>query len=369
MEVHMKLFFYLFLVIIIFIATFCNENVKIVESSQPTGEFGKLEFVFSKAPSSIVRIVAKLSRRGFEDRILNFSIVDTSQGASGIFLDIPVGKWHLKVDALDSLDIIRYSSEIDVDIIPGETTVVELELLPTIGTIELHVTWGKHCSPVSSDIVSWWTGDDNAVDIVGGNNGTVQNGVSFSAGKVRKAFHFDGIGGRIVVQDADNLKFTGSFTIEGWIYIESWPGPNGGHILFRGDDRLGIDPYDFRVLSNGNLQFLIEQSSDSSVYIEAPISLNQFLHVAASLDSITGDMRIYVNGVVAAETTTSVRPFRNLDPYYLPGIGIGNTQGEGLAHNAPFHGLIDELAIYKKALSVNEIRAIYQAGYSGKCRK
>ena len=365
----MKLFFYLFLVIIIFIGTFCNENVKIVDSSHPSEGLGKLDFVFSKAPSSIVQIVAKLSRRGFEDRILNFSITDTSQSASGTFRDIPVGQWHLKVDALDSLDIIRYSGEIDVNVTSDKTPVVELELLPTNGTIEFHITWGKPCSPVSSDIVSWWTGEGNTDDIVGGNNGTIQNGVSYSAGKVRKAFHFDGVGGRIVVPDADNLKFTGSFTIEGWIYIESWPGPNGGHILFRGDDRIGIDPYDIRILSDHRLQFLIEQSSEASVHMETPITLNRFLHVAASLDSISSAMRIYINGSVAAETTTNVRPFRDLDSNYSPGIGIGNTQGVGFAHNAPFHGWIDELAIYKKALSISEIMAIYQAGYSGKCRK
>ena len=36
----------------------------------------------------------------------------------------------------------------------------------------------------------------------------------------------------------------------------------------------------------------------------------EFVHVAGTLDDATGWMRIYVNGVLAAQTQTSVRPFR-----------------------------------------------------------
>src|SRR4051794_24640139 len=43
-----------------------------------------------------------------------------------------------------------------------------------------------------SGILSWWAGDDNATDLVGPNNGTLNKGVSFVQGEVADAFSFNG---------------------------------------------------------------------------------------------------------------------------------------------------------------------------------
>lgn len=42
-------------------------------------------------------------------------------------------------------------------------------------------------------MVSWWPGDGNANDIIGGNHGTLQNGANFASGMVGQAFSFSGI--------------------------------------------------------------------------------------------------------------------------------------------------------------------------------
>ena len=49
------------------------------------------------------------------------------------------------------------------------------------------------CDPVPSGIVAWWRGEDNALDSVGGNNGTLMNGTSFTSGEVGTAFSFNGV--------------------------------------------------------------------------------------------------------------------------------------------------------------------------------
>jgi hypothetical protein len=46
--------------------------------------------------------------------------------------------------------------------------------------------------PKAAAQVSWWPGDGNANDIVDGNDGTLQGGVTFATGKVEQAFSFDG---------------------------------------------------------------------------------------------------------------------------------------------------------------------------------
>ena len=58
---------------------------------------------------------------------------------------------------------------------------------------------------------------------------------------------------------------------------------------------------------------------------------------AATLDDATGLMSLYVNGALAAQTTTDVRPFANLDPTQEPGVGIGNSNALD-NYNVPFNG-------------------------------
>jgi hypothetical protein len=90
---------------------------------------------------------------------------------------------------------------------------------------------------------------------------------------------------------------------------------------------------------------------------------SQFIHVVATFDSTIGLMRIYLNGVLAAQTVTPVVPFRELDPNANPGCAIGNHSGFPTSpHNHPFQGLIDELQIYNRALSANGVQALYSAG-------
>ena len=71
---------------------------------------------------------------------------------------------------------------------------------------------------------------------------------------------------------------------------------------------------------------------------------------------------IYLNGVVVAqETLGSFNPLTTYDLYL--GRRVSGAPDELFA----FSGLIDEPSIYNRALSSNEIAAIYNAGSAGKC--
>ncbi|HZV06325.1 MAG TPA: Calx-beta domain-containing protein, partial [Gemmataceae bacterium] len=158
---------------------------------------------------------------------------------------------------------------------------------------------------------------------------------------------------------------TSSFTIEGWIKVNGLPtNYNFGSIMFRGDDRPGLDPYQLVIKPNGDLQFQIN-STTGGASVEAPIPTGQFVHVAATLDDATGTMTLYENGTVVAQTTTTVRPFGALDPTQQPGVGIGNSNALS-NYDVPFNGLIDELSVYNRALTPGEVLDIYKAGSSGK---
>lgn len=361
----MKLCSSLSIVVICLLGLHCNKNEVIVTIPDNPIESGTVKVSFTESPHNVHHVVARLSRSGFEDRLLVLTLSDSGNIASGTFNNVPIGIWHLKVDAFDSSNTLRYTGETDVDVLPDEITNAELELLSVSGTLVINVTWEKSCMPLPSGAVSWWRGEGNADDFIGGNSGYFENGTTFKRGKVGEAFYFDGVDDRLRIPDAENLMITGSLTIESWILIESYP-YGAGQILFRGDERTGLDPYSLTIL-NDRLELHIG-SSDTYISIFAPVSLGRFIHVAGTLDSTTGVMKLYVDGVVKAETTTTLRPFRDLDPSYLPGLGIGNTQGTGSLYNHPFHGIIDEVTIYNRALSKEEIISIYKAGSAGKCK-
>src|SRR5205823_976257 len=79
--------------------------------------------------------------------------------------------------------------------------------------------------------------------------------------------------------------------------------------------------------------------------------------------------KLYINGSLADQAVTTVRPFRDLDPVSNPGIGIGNTGAYPTTpYNYPFNGLIDELSVYNRALTAGEVQGIYSAGADGKIK-
>ena len=138
-------------------------------------------------------------------------------------------------------------------------------------------------------------------------------------------------------------------------------GSGHGLILFRGDDRGGLDPYQLTLREDGIISFQIT-SLTGAASLRAPLPLGQFVHVAGTLDAETGAMRLYLNGMLVSRGVTSVRPFGALDPASNPGVGIGSHGGyPATPHKFLFNGLIDELKLYNHALSQADVLANFNA--------
>src|SRR5262249_44795674 len=79
-------------------------------------------------------------------------------------------------------------------------------------------------------------------------------------------------------------------------------------------------------------------------------------HVAGVIDTSAGFMKIYCNGELLASSTTAGPMVANTVPLTIGKSGTSNT----------FRGLIDEPAVYNRALSQAEIQSIFNAGSAGK---
>src|SRR5262245_14899652 len=54
------------------------------------------------------------------------------------------------------------------------------------------------CVPAPQGLANWWPGEDSGQDIKAGNAVTLMNGAGFAAGKVGRAFSFDGVDDKAV---------------------------------------------------------------------------------------------------------------------------------------------------------------------------
>lgn len=251
----------------------------------------------------------------------------------------------------------------------GQTTLGSDGVLDYVGGFTLVVTTNtsiSNCAPPPSGLIGWWQGDGNAIDTIAANNGTMAN-AGYTNGLVSQAFSFDpqnwpyGTYNAVDVPDSPAYALTNALTIEGWIR----PRGNSYVVFWRGDNRPGMDPYALSMQDNNLLDFEITDASGNYQTVETSVPYFKWTHVAATLDGNTGTMSLYTNGVLAAQKSTSVRPFGDLNPSLHPGIGIGNVN-DGF-NNFPFIGDIDEISLYNRALSSSEIAAIYEAGSAGKC--
>ncbi len=209
-------------------------------------------------------------------------------------------------------------------------------------------------------LVGLWSGEGNAVDSIGGNNGVLRN-VSFTDGVVGRAFTFapenfpDGTYTGVMIPDQPAYALTHSLTVDAWVR----PRGAGCVVLFRGDHRPGLDPYTLSMQGKDTLLFQIcgPKGDSDLANVETKLGYCVWTHVAAVLDGDAGMMILYTNGVMAAQAATRVRPFGELLPDMSPGLGIGNVNDGG--NNFPFVGDLDEVGLYNRALSAEEVNAIY----------
>lgn len=209
-------------------------------------------------------------------------------------------------------------------------------------------------------MVAWWPAENSADDVIGCNNGTTPYGIAYAPGESGQAFDFDASNRRVFVPDSPDFVLT-NMTFEGWFYARQTV---DAYIGMRGDDRGALDSWVVRRMSDGQLAFQIGDMMKNFLTIETPVQNNQWTHFAATFDSVSGSMKLYINGALAAQTNTTMQLIGGYDPGWNPGIGIGNQSGT--ITRTSFDGLIDDVALYNRALSPEEIQSIYNAGSAGK---
>ena len=151
-----------------------------------------------------------------------------------------------------------------------------------------------------SGMIAWWAADGSAIDLVGGNNGTMGGDAKFVEGYVGQAFSFDGAGDGVVVPHEVSLNLN-HFTIDAWI----WPaGAKAQTIISKGDGPMLL------VGNDGKVQ--VSFSGTLKAVSNAQLSPDRFNHLAATFDG--SKVKIYIDGRLDAEAPFIGTPAVNTQP-------------------------------------------------------
>lgn len=229
------------------------------------------------------------------------------------------------------------------------------------GTTDVGDITVMQCLPPPAGLVSWWPGDGNAIDVVGTNHGTLQNGATFAPGEVGQAFKFDGIDDYVTFGSTVGNFGTSDFTIDFWVKTSST----------RHEAILGKRPvcthdvfWQIRLWDGGRLLIELDQGGANYNFIMTTRSVNNgvFHHVAIVRQGPT--VSVYIDGLLdVTGTTAGVTNLVNTASLLAgrePCVGVDGTQF--------FTGLLDEIELTNRALTATEIQALFAAGSAGKCK-
>ncbi|MEU1479120.1 family 43 glycosylhydrolase [Streptomyces sp. NPDC005760] len=225
--------------------------------------------------------------------------------------------------------------------------------------VQAEVTVSQEGPDVPADLLLHYGFDESggniALDSSGhGHHGTYVGTPAFGTGVQDGSFRMSGdaTGSPYVKIPNGMLKNAGSVTVSTYA---KWKGGSGFQWLFGlGPDS---DKYLFATPSNGgnSLYSAITKASwsaESKLTAGSQLTPGEWRHVTVTLDGATGTMVLYVDGVEAARTTTTIKPSELYDAHKDYSGYIGRSLYSG---DPSFGGQVDDFRVYDRALSAAEV--------------
>ena len=201
---------------------------------------------------------------------------------------------------------------------------------------------------------------DSAADIYGINNGTLMNGTTFAAGKIGKAFTFDGVNDYVALPDNIFNSLTGDFSISFWYYYGSTT--SGFKTAISSYiNAAGLD-YGWELdISGAGAQpyFAIYGTSTVTLQRANTFIQNQWNHFVVTRKSGVGTT-FYHNGSSVISNSSTVNPRYNSTMYNS--IGALKFGVSSAGQFTPNGNLLDAVSVWNKELSAAEITELYNSG-------
>ena len=232
----------------------------------------------------------------------------------------------------------------------------------------VQTSWGNGLDP---NLIGWWRFDEGSGTMAADSSGNGLDGVLVNEpvwrddGRRNGCLFFDGFDAYVQVAQDDRLNpGAGDFMVVFWAYVETTAGTRGDTnwdlAVAKRDSGskgyyVGADRNQGGATETG-YRFMLGNAAGSRTdtpYL--PVPLGEWVFVAAVLDRVQNTQSISVDGGLTWATTTpptgSIAPARDL--------GLGWDIGQ---NNYWFHGEIDEVALFSRALSDAQTMLIMQEG-------
>jgi len=213
---------------------------------------------------------------------------------------------------------------------------------------------------IPDGLVAFYKFDGNTLDGSGEENDGINYGATLTYdrfGNWGRAYSFDGISNYIYASPDSQLNIINSFSLSLWLKWngDAGAGNDGSQSIvdksYSGNDmnyRLAIEETNKTLGSH--LAFL---SGSSEVHSNNPITIGAWHHVLITYANPT--LTIYIDNEIDYTNTSFILQSVNNGPLLIGDDNLPNT------YERFFNGVVDEVRIYDRALSVSEVQTLFEA--------
>jgi uncharacterized protein YegP (UPF0339 family) len=266
------------------------------------------------------------------------SVVTDASGSYNFTLD--AGNYDIFVSSTGYIG--KFSA--NVEIISGKSKLLDFQL-----------------TSAPKGLVGYWNFDENSDSIAFDYSGHKNKGTIVGAepvdGRNKTGLKFYGPATYVHVPNSKSINISGHVTFEAWAYFEGetpGDGDNGNQIILSkfsdpGVAQYAVTRFQQRISYSHKLTMSLSIGGWKDHMTDSAIHDGKWYHIAASYDNKT--VKIYINGQLVKSIPASGSVRSGNGDFYIglnPVTGIGKPEA--------FNGIIDEVRIYNRALTLAEIR-------------
>jgi hypothetical protein len=214
----------------------------------------------------------------------------------------------------------------------------------------------------AANLIGWWkmneaSGGNIVMDYSGyGNHGVANESIVSTSGNVDSAIDFSSSTQRIDIPNESHFDLVDQLSVSCWFKVDAggWGNAWASLVSKRHADSPASDK-GWAIRRNGSSSFLygyFQGLSDSRVIGDIDVQDGDYHHVVMTYNDTM--ISLYVNGVLDQADAATGSLLSNDWPLVL---GAKDNLG-----NSSFNGVLDDVRIYNRSLSLTEVQTLFQMG-------
>jgi hypothetical protein len=229
------------------------------------------------------------------------------------------------------------------------------------GSVESDLTEVIVKDAILNGLVGWWKFDETSGTVAhdssgNGHDGNLTNGPTWTDGKIGGALSFDGVDDFVLIPATSNLDLQ-ILSIFAWVYSSNYI--QDGFIFEKTTDGSTNTQYSLFLWNSNKIYWRTTQPSGELGVsdLQTATNLSSWSLISATYDGAY--KKIYINSDMVASMSWSSLIETNPNGISRIGVAYSNSSG-GLDYC--FNGKLDDIRIYDRALSAEEVQVLYNLG-------